>query len=431
MIDAEKTEAIRAALMKPGLSRLWQAVREKYEIIGRAGGSITLSDATPEEQEDIGALLGVNLFGETRIKVSIAKLESALLRSRFAISLSDALAALYGSVPTRNDLREMRARAARAFWSYLEAAASHALPWLESMRQGRAPGKGLIAEWQKRFAETGRVRPLEELLPVLRALESPPDPPVRLAILSARYLGDPHALDRSNPSGRALYAWLCWRYGGADDEADPADIADGAVQDEGTSEAARALYQRAGIRIDDVSPVVHVAHWPGMREGPMAFTLASLEGVSLDSIPPRVWVVENPAVFAELAERSTSLVVCSYGWPNAAVLRLLDLATSAGSELWYSGDFDLGGLRIGRSLWQRYGPRFVPWRFDASTYRAIASSGRTPISEDEKSQLGQLQPTLWDPDLAAMMRAHGVKLFQEQFVDLLVADAEAAAMSPR
>ncbi|SIT03352.1 TIGR02679 family protein [Alicyclobacillus vulcanalis] len=423
---------IRDALLKPALTRLWDAVRSKYESLGRARGNVILSDATPDEQEAIGALLGINLFGQTRIQVPLARLEAALLQSRFQLTLGEALAALFGEVVTREGARTERERTERAFRAYLAAIAGDHAPWLEAVCDGRAPGRSLVADWRKQFAEIGRVPHLEDVLRVLSALDPPPDPPVRLPILAARYLGDPHALDRTNPAGKMLFAWLAWRYGGMDaDEPDSVDDADGPAQDEGTSETVRAFGLRAGIRLDDLSPVVHVANWPGTDERPMVFTLALLERAPLQQIPPRLLVVENPAVFAELAERARAPVVCSYGWPNAAVLRLFDAATSAGAVLWYSGDFDLGGLRIGRSLWQRYGRQWVPWRFDSAMYTSCVSFGRVPLSEGERSQLARLQGSLWDPELALRMQAGGVKVFQEQFVDALVQDAADVAAEPR
>ncbi|WP_242549712.1 TIGR02679 domain-containing protein, partial [Alicyclobacillus mali (ex Roth et al. 2021)] len=112
---------IRAALMKPGLKRLWEAVRAKYESLGRVGGNVVLIGATLDEQEAIGALLGINLFGETRIKVPLARLEAALLQSRFGLTLGDALAALFGEVATREDVRAERQRLESEFRAYLES----------------------------------------------------------------------------------------------------------------------------------------------------------------------------------------------------------------------------------------------------------------------------------------------------------------------
>jgi hypothetical protein len=67
---------------------------------------------------------------------------------------------------------------------------------------------------------------------------------------------------------------------------------------------------------------------------------------------------------AELA-LSTSCVplICTGGWPNAAVLTLLDDLHATGATIRHHGDEDEAGLKILEYLTERV--RATPWRLEA------------------------------------------------------------------
>ncbi|TDC56020.1 DUF2399 domain-containing protein [Actinomadura sp. KC345] len=78
-------------------------------------------------------------------------------------------------------------------------------------------------------------------------------------------------------------------------------------------------------------PIKRTAASGDVRERPQ---LSDSPGLRLD--PPHVWVTENPTVLAlavrRLGERCPPLV-CSSGWPNSAVVRLLRAAGRSGARI--------------------------------------------------------------------------------------------------
>ncbi|MFI7136139.1 DUF2399 domain-containing protein [Nonomuraea sp. NPDC050153] len=81
----------------------------------------------------------------------------------------------------------------------------------------------------------------------------------------------------------------------------------------------------------------------------------------------------------------------------------------------YHGDFDWGGIAIAAAVHERVG--FLPWRFDAASYRAIPSSAQLS---------GPVRPTLWDPELSVAMERRGVRVEEELVLAELI-----AALAPK
>lgn len=59
------------------------------------------------------------------------------------------------------------------------------------------------------------------------------------------------------------------------------------------------------------------------------------------------------------------------------------------------------------------------WRMSAADYRAAVPPAGRPA--------GRVTEAPWDAELAAVMRKHGVAVFEEQVVELLLADLSSGA----
>ena len=131
------------------------------------------------------------------------------------------------------------------------------------------------------------------------------------------------------------------------------------------------------------------------------------------SAPPRVLVVENPAVLVVAAiERFDSPVVCSAGVPTVAVVTLVEQLIAAGSRVDVHADLDSAGLGIVRFLTADSGA--VPFRMSAADYRDVV--GRAGGLRDERP----VPPTPWDPELGREFDATRLIVFEEQIIDQIL-----------
>jgi len=196
----------------------------------------------------------------------------------------------------------------------------------------------------------------------------------------------------------------------------------------------RELYRRFGILDDDLSSIVHwyvpVPYEPAM---PRVWTLRQVEAAERVPRCSAIYVVENPAVFSTIVDAAgpgeaggeAPALVCTSGPASAAAIRWMQRtleSSGEGCKLFYSGDFDVKGLSMARTLAGLFPTRFVPWRFDSKTY--LEATGSLPGPAFDDSELARLEnmEAEWDPSLCAVMRETGRKLHQEAFVEVLVRD---------
>lgn len=97
---------------------------------------------------------------------------------------------------------------------------------------------------------------------------------------------------------------------------------------------------------------------------------------SADTAEKKVYVVENPSVFAWITEKKGKecACICSGGQLRLSVLVLLDLLVKGGTDIYYSGDFDPEGLLIAQRLVYRYKSRLKLWCFQPDIYHRAMSS---------------------------------------------------------
>lgn len=149
----------------------------------------------------------------------------------------------------------------------------------------------------------------------------------------------------------------------------------------------REAWASAGLLRDDVSSTVlslnlrgsPALDWMADAGEPTVLTLRQLTRGLPDPTTPIVRICENPAVLSAAADRygaDCPALVCLQGQPSAAALTLLRHLHAHGATLLYHGDFDWGGLRIGRNLLCHVPWR--PWRYTAVDYRTAAAASRGP-----------------------------------------------------
>jgi hypothetical protein len=151
----------------------------------------------------------------------------------------------------------------------------------------------------------------------------------------------------------------------------------------------------------------------------------------------KVFVVENPSIFAELVDAvlsrmkdldasqtgdvSATVIICGNGQPTVAVIRLLDwLCGTSKVIMQYAGDLDGKGLSIAQGLQVRYPSNFLAWRMDKKQVIKYADQG-LQLSEGEKTRF-RYSDFIWDHELGYTIAEMGVKLHQELWMEELVRD---------
>jgi uncharacterized protein (TIGR02679 family) len=316
--------------------------------------------------------------------------------------------AIGGPIVDRAALRRRWAEERRELWTWLDehpiVTAEPALrSWAATVRlNGRVAGSVAASR-----------ELLENALRVLAEL--PTDD--ALPVLAERTTSQTHALDEGTRLGSCVLLALATLHG----TGVPSDV-----------ESRRRLWAMAGVACDEISTVVIVAGFRPVGHDALAsslrgfadaglaasVTLAQLNAHPVDVRGPAVHVVENPAVITTALRRfgaSCPPMVCSSGWPNTAVVRLLRQVAAAGPELRYHGDFDGDGVRIAAHVMAKTAA--VPWRLSVSDYLAARPDRGQPV--------GRLTEAPWDPDLASAMREHSVAVPEERVVDTLLDDLAA------
>lgn len=430
-----------------GLDRVVAAARDAYWRNSGIAGSIVLDDATTDEHSGLAALSGRAIrHGALRVKLS--DLDDWLQQSGFACSLESALAAYAGDVPrTRAEERartEREAALARERRQYLLEAISAEFPSESGGRRWLTEGAHGIPWLLRRYQATSD-ESFSEKRALVRTVATalsrlPLANPRRLAVFANEVAGNPHAFDPDQEAGRLLTLALLDLHGVAAE----IDVSGG---DRLAAADRRALFEHVGLLGETISSIVAVYNLGSItyRAGSTECHLVGqplLQVLPLRSLvdcsvvrpsSPDSFIVENPVVFEDLIDslesrgmgRAAPTLICTAGWLNLAAWRLLDLLAGASDSryFFYSGDFDLAGLRIAGSLRTRYPDRFRPWRLTPDDYRVACRDEGTPASAEDLRLLSGLSTDF--PDLVQSMLDVGQWAYQEAITPLLFADLDA------
>lgn len=388
--------------LSPALGPLWRSVHDRLSA-GRPVHRVKVGPLTVEQQEAIADLLGSPRLPGDYATVSLRVLDEALQEAAGATA-RQVVEQLLGTVGDRAGDRSRAAAERTELWAWL---ASHPV----------VQAQPALADWmtgvRRQGVGSGSVpKARDELERVLRVLAKLPAAGVPLPVFADSVLGETHAMDDGQRCAGLVLKALAAIY----DLPQPTD-----------TQERRALWGRAGIADDELSPTVLVAGCRAdgrdvasriMRVCADAGQAAALTLKQVRSSPdlrlgaPAAWVFENPSLLALALDRFGDRcppMICTSGWPSSVAILLLQRLASAGTTLHYHGDFDGEGLRIAANIVARTGA--LPWRMSSADYLAAVSEG-PPV--------GRVTPVPWDEDLAGHLTCFGTTVAEERVAPALL-----------
>ncbi|MFE1437198.1 TIGR02679 family protein [Streptomyces sp. NPDC058739] len=397
---------LRRLLGGPDLDWLVARARRRLEREQPLTGPVALTSPTPAQRVSVERLLGRSPGSGRSLSVRLDDVDAVLRRSGISPGgLAAAVALLAGPVVALGPAREAEDRAWDEAYAPIDALAD------------RAP---VLAAWAARLRADGLVRRLAATPDAARdllglaavALASlPADPPVSLPAFAARRLGGAHALDDGTPLATVTLSGIRALTGFPDGQG---------------AQWRREAWASAGLLRDELSSTVLTLNlrgtpaldWTADAGEPAVLTLRQLVRGPLPTPAASVRICENPAVLATAADAhgpGAAPLVCLHGQPSAAALTLLSHLHDHGTELYYHGDFDWGGLRIASALLRRVPWR--PWRYTAADYRAAAA-----VHPAGPPLTGLPTQAPWDPALPEALAELGVRVEEEAVLEDLLGD---------
>ncbi|MGI6449117.1 MAG: TIGR02679 family protein [Desulfitobacteriia bacterium] len=453
-----------AYFKQKGFQRLLQQMTEKYRSLGRWAGSVKLEDLTTEEQEALSSFFRQDYRRQGSAVISLAAFARSLEQTRFAgLTCLELLAYVNGEplltkqqVYTEQEKRrdEYFTRLARLY------PGSSCQNWLAAIVQRAETTRSVQLAYDKNPVQLER-----QLKWVLEALTELEDARTkmkerfeRLPVFAQRITGNPHEFDLNAETGKllinALTHWRSW-----DHQLTASQVAirgsqgfsstEAMSSTEGltATEAVNELLYHYGLMRDDLWNFVTCTGLLARdREGkdlPVWRAACQSGGTAVLNVPLRemvkvlevypadtqsekiVYVVENPAVFSALLDasdqegRAYPPLVCTHGQFKLAALLLMDKLATAGTKIYYSGDFDPEGLLMAESLFKRYPGSLTPWHYTVDAY--LFSQPATKISAQRLKKLEKVQSPQLLP-IKNKILASGLAGYQEGIIPLLWGD---------
>ena len=409
-------------------NRVFKGFKEKYASYGYFGGTVVLRSLTMEEMEELEGFFGKNFHGQKSVSVSAMGFESALQKSKFKAISPQRILELYFE---------------EELCSKKEIKRKEELDRLEIFQKVQKSSEGTFAysclESVADILKGIRMKDLEEWERLLylstKIINQFPyrnQEYLYLAVFAAKVTGNPHAFDQGTTEGGLLKMLIkdnLHRRGIDEITAENKSIDSGS--DIFPVFARQKEYLEVGILLDDISNYtmlfgVHGWNKNGnLHAGLEGFfqeqeivqlPLAVVVNLSrLECIDNRIYIVENPSVFASLtADKSRKIsCMCMNGQPRLSSLMVLKLLEKSGTVVYYAGDLDPEGLLIAQKLKHFYQGDFYYWHMGEEDYKICRSQEK--ISSKRLQSLAKITDEELMP-VAELLRSRQVAGYQELLI---------------
>lgn len=419
-------EAVAFFKNRQAYHKLFTLFKEKYQSLGRIGGTVPVGDFKRDEREVLGGFFGIP-GGQIQANGSIAlkSFEQQLENTRFqGIELKDLLDAYFGQTIISNKQHQQN-RDETLKKLLLKQRLTHPVlrKWINYLLDVRGDGRFIL-----RMAEQHAVY-FETVVGVIaEALMNLPTKAEKLPMFSQRITGDPHAFDLNQDVGKIFMHVLTVNQWNSETDA--------LLVVPTATEKVNELLNAYHIYREDILNFVTVAGLMAETESGIAGVFeAAVKENAVQIVPLRelvplhriypaqgkdVYIVENSGVCSVLLDQHPSAtIVCTNGQFTLASLILLDLLIEEDCMLYYAGDFDPEGLSMAQRLLTRYPGHLKLWHMDKKAYHAS-----NPVKTLSKQRLNKLKGIYHDQliDIANDMKVQGKAGYQEALIDTMVND---------
>jgi uncharacterized protein (TIGR02679 family) len=280
--------------------------------------------------------------------------------------------------------------------------------WIQDLEKS-----GLLLRLSGQDVENARSM-LERAIEIVARL---PAQGITLAELAASCEGDSHALDLGGQLSALVLRWVKRASG---------------IETFTNADERRTAWASVGILCDELSAPLLILNLraSGNSTTARAMNIHAEQGEPyrmstrqllrdcpdfVDTVPNNtVFVCENPAIVASMANRlgpRSAPLISIEGQPKTAAHLLLKKLQTANMKLFYHGDFDWAGIRIGNLMLRRYD--VTPWRFSLADYLSAPKGRRLH---------GISSVADWDLQLANAMMGEKRSVHEEAVMDCLAQD---------
>lgn len=375
----EEENCLRYFRSSPVWKRIFRGFWRKYYSYGRFSGIVKLNGLTMSEIEELEGFFGRNFHGQKSVSISSDRFCKALSESCYSFMAPERLLELYfGEKPMgKNEQQKMRQDQFQEVIGQLQEQYKDTpviLVFQQLTAQIRPSEKEKTTHWKKKLALAAKIY---NGLPYRRGGTR------YLAVFAAEITGDPHAFDAGTDGGRILkdVVEIDLENRGLvfeENKIFPAYkkqrsfLAVGILMDEVSNYA-----MLSGVNIRKKNGEIH-AGMDGfcVEQDMVQIPLASMvEWQEVLCPQKKLFVVENPSVFAMLCENNPGkhAYMCMNGQPRLAGLHVLELCRKSGVEIYYAGDFDPEGLLIAQKLRSFYQGTFHYWHLSVDDYKKCRS----------------------------------------------------------
>jgi uncharacterized protein (TIGR02679 family) len=401
LCDGSCADERLAGLLSEDLTWLWTQLADAADRRGDqdllAGTvSVTPPDNAAARAAATGLLGRRHIHAGRAIRVDLSRLATAL-----APMTPGALAA-HGA-GRRLALRALSRASRVAHEERLRAELGALVPGVETDEAWAALRR---ARWVRRLIECEDGTALVTATAgVIARLPAAGDPPIDRRILARAATGSPHGLDSGRPVAALVLAVL------------------GSIGRVPASAPTRVRWAAVGVAYDDITGGLTVV---GIT--PVGWSVPPGEPVTL---PPRVlascdwpqgngtivFVTENPSVLGAATDISGAYVICTSGTPSQIEVDALGRLDGRGWRLLVRADFDDAGINHVNAVLTA-APNAEPWRMSSADY--LRGVEDTDVHIPLRVDLLGLTP--WDPGLGTAMELQGIAVYEEDYMDDLVAD---------